>query len=43
MWKRAGLTCNVNVGWGGVEGCRCPCSAAVAGSDAFQKEESVRS
>lgn len=31
------LTCNVNISRGGVQGCRRPCSTAVAGSDAFER------
>lgn len=40
--QRAGLTCDVDVGRGGVQRCRCPCSTAVARSDAFYRGENVR-
>lgn len=36
-----GLTCNVNIGWGSVQGGRRPCSAAVTGSDALNEGENV--
>lgn len=39
--RRAELTCNVDVGWGGVQGGRCPCPAAVAGSDALNGEDDI--
>lgn len=38
---RAKLTCNVDVGWGGVQGGRCPCSAAVAGGDTLNGEDDI--
>lgn len=37
--ERAGLTCYVDVGRGGIQGCRRSRSAAVAGSDAFDSGE----
>jgi len=37
----AGLTCHVDIGWGGVQGRGSPCSAAVAGSDACGRREHV--
>jgi len=41
--KEAELTCNIDVGRGGVEGCRSPCSAAVAWSDAYDGGENEMS
>lgn len=42
VWQRVGLTCDVDIGRGGIQGCRRPCSAAVAGSDAFGRRENVQ-